>query len=136
MKIYFAGAVQGGRHDQVWYRDIIEHLQSYGEVLTSKLGDEDILHVESRMNTASIYNTLVEYLKQADVLVAEVTTPSLGVGYEIGLAESLDKDILCLFRNGTQKTLSAMIDGNKNLDICRYDKLKDAQEAIDEYFNE
>ena len=132
--IYFAGAVQGGRHDQVWYKDLIEHLQNYGEVLTSKLGDEDILHVESQMNTANIYNTLVEHLKQADVLVAEVTTPSLGVGYEIGLAESMDKDIICLFRNSSKKTLSVMISGNDNLDICWYDKLEDAKEAIDEYF--
>lgn len=32
------------------------------------------------------------------VLVAEVTQPSLGVGYEIGRAIDMNKRILCLFR--------------------------------------
>ena len=31
-------------------------------------------------------------------LVAEVTQPSLGVGYEIGRAVAMDKKILCLYR--------------------------------------
>ena len=32
------------------------------------------------------------------VLVAEVTQPSLGVGYEIGRAVDMNKRILCLYR--------------------------------------
>lgn len=32
------------------------------------------------------------------VVVAEVTQPSLGVGYELGRAVVLNKQILCLFR--------------------------------------
>ena len=31
-------------------------------------------------------------------IVAEVTQPSLGVGYEIGRAVAMDKKILCLYR--------------------------------------
>lgn len=39
------------------------------------------------------------------VLVAEVTQPSLGVGYEIGRALEMKKDILCLFRpSDTEKS--------------------------------
>ncbi len=134
MKIYFAGAVQGGRHDQEWYKDIIEYLKNYGDVLTSQLGNADILHKESENDSKNIYSTLINHLEQADVLVAEVTTPSLDVGYEIGLAESLNKDVLCFFRNGADRNLSAMIDGNQNLDICWYDKIEDVYETIDEYF--
>ena len=32
------------------------------------------------------------------VVVAEVTQPSLGVGYELGRAKAMNKKILCLFR--------------------------------------
>lgn len=39
------------------------------------------------------------------VLVAEVTQPSLGVGYEIGRAIEMNKNILCLFRpSDTEKS--------------------------------
>ncbi|XP_021572265.1 2'-deoxynucleoside 5'-phosphate N-hydrolase 1 [Carlito syrichta] len=51
------------------------------------------------------------WLQQADVVVAEVTQPSLGVGYELGRAVALNKRILCLFRPQTGRVLSAMIGG-------------------------
>ena len=38
------------------------------------------------------------YLTFFPVVVAEVTQPSLGVGYELGWAVALGKQILCLFR--------------------------------------
>lgn len=41
------------------------------------------------------------------VIVAEVTTPSLGVGYEIGRAVELKKTILCLFRSNSDKSKSS-----------------------------
>lgn len=38
------------------------------------------------------------------VIVAEVTQPSLGVGYEIGRAVALGKVIICLFRPDSGKS--------------------------------
>ncbi len=46
------------------------------------------------------------------MVVAEATTPSLGVGYEVAKAESLNKNILCIYRSNKTKRLSAMLDGN------------------------
>ncbi len=52
----------------------------------------------------------MEWLISADVIIAEVTTPSLGVGYEIGRAAALHKPILCLYRGGDMPA-SSMIAG-------------------------
>ena len=38
------------------------------------------------------------------VVVAEVTQPSLGVGYELGRAKAMNKKILCLFRPKSGKS--------------------------------
>ena len=38
------------------------------------------------------------------VVVAEVTQPSLGVGYEIGRAVAMEKPILCLYRPSDDKS--------------------------------
>lgn len=45
----------------------------------------------------------------AVVLVAEVTQPSLGVGYEIGRAIEMNKKILCLFRPESGRRKSFLI---------------------------
>ena len=42
MKIYFAGAIRGGREDQQLYLEIINYLKQYGEVLTEHVGDDSI----------------------------------------------------------------------------------------------
>ena len=78
----------------------------------------------------------MNWLQECDVVVAEVTTPSLGVGYEIGSARLMGKKILCLFRELTDgKRLSAMIDGAKDgnmFQVHYYSNIEQAQEKIDE----
>jgi 2'-deoxynucleoside 5'-phosphate N-hydrolase len=81
-----------------------------------------------------IYSRDVSWIKEADVLVAEVSTPSLGVGYEIGRAEEMNKKILCLYRDQEDKKLSAMISGNPKIEVARYKEKEDALQQIDAFF--
>ena len=74
------------------------------------------------------------WLNEADVLVAEVTSPSLGVGYEIGKAEELGKPILCLYQYN-EKKLSAMIGGSKYLKVVEYKEDHQAMLAIDDFLS-
>lgn len=43
-----------------------------------------------------IYKRDVDWLLESDFVIAEVTQPSLGVGYELGFAEAKGKPVLCL----------------------------------------
>ena len=66
------------------------------------------------MNDDLIYRRDIEWLDQAQALVAEVSAPSLGVGYEISYALHVRKiPVLCL-RHRSAKRLSAMISGNSS----------------------
>ena len=56
----------------------------------------------------------VALLRQCSVVVAEVTVPSLGVGYELGRAVAMGKQVLCLYSPQPDKLLSAMIRGMDN----------------------
>ncbi len=104
MKIYFAGSVRGGRDDSSVYNKIIKHLTMHGDVLTEHIGNKTLTDSgEEGFTEDYIYNRDMAWLKKADVLVAEVSTPSLGVGYEIGKAEDMNKKILCLYRNQPDK---------------------------------
>ena len=134
MKIYFAGSIRGGRAGQENYSKIIKYLQKYGEVLTEHIGEKKLLDSgEKNISDEEIYQRDISLLKKADVFVAEVSSPSLGVGYEIAKAEELNKDILC-FHSSENKNISAMIRGNKNISLKAYVDLKQLYGYIDDYF--
>ena len=136
MKIYFAGAIRGGREDQELYLKIINYLKQYGEVLTEHLGDQSINILGEKDNKDNfIYERDMEWLSKSDIIVAEVTTPSLGVGYEIGRAIQFNKKILCLYRYTKGKRLSAMISGNKKLEVISYKDIEDLNPKISCFFN-
>ena len=71
---------------------------------------------------------------QSDVVIAEISVPSLGVGYEIAKATENGKRVLCLYRPQDGKRLSAMISGSKDVINAEYRTLDEAKEIIDDFF--
>lgn len=112
MNIYFAAAIRGGRQDASTYKELLTFLQLSGTVLTEHVADEILLQEEKYLSEQEIYTRDIGWLGQADVLIAEVSTPSLGVGYELAMAETLGLPCLCLFHKVNGGDLSAMIAGN------------------------
>jgi hypothetical protein len=58
----------------------------------------------------------------------------MGVGYELGFAESLDKRIVCLFNINSGKSLSAMVRGNNNLEVIDYSSLEEMPNILQKVF--
>lgn len=135
MNIYFAASIRGGRDDQEVYKEIIELLREFGTVLTEHFGNNEITSVGGTgKDVEHIYAQDMAWIKQAEVIVAEVTQPSLGVGYEIGRAEDMGKPILCLYREQSDRTLSAMIRGNTKLVVQNYKTIEDVKSILGEFF--
>ncbi|XP_021355127.1 2'-deoxynucleoside 5'-phosphate N-hydrolase 1-like isoform X2 [Mizuhopecten yessoensis] len=139
MKIYFAGSIRGGRQDAELYLRIIKQLQAYGTVLTEHVGAKTLEESgEKHMTEKEIHDRDMTWLNDCDVLVAEVTQPSLGVGYEIGRAITLNKRILCMFRPDSGKSLSAMIagavNGSSSFVVKNY-KEEDVQSILKAFLN-
>ena len=131
MKIYFAGSIRGGREDAGLYLQIIEYLKNFGEVFTEHVGDSNLTSKgDDGFSDQHIHNRDLQWLQSADVLVAEVTTVSMGVGYEIGRAIEMGKKVLCLFRPSSGTNLSAMIAGCDDLELVNYSSLDEAKNAI------
>lgn len=121
MKIYFAGSIRGGREEQARYEAILGVLREYGEVLTEHVADAGLSDKgEDGPNDRHIHDRDLAWLLEANAVVAEVTTPSLGVGYEIGRAVEAGKPVLCLFREDSGRVLSAMISGCPQVQVVRY----------------
>jgi len=131
-KIYFAGAIRGGREDVQLYGELVRYLAGFGRVLTDHVADPQLdVAGDEGISEQAIFARDLAWLDSADLVIAEVTTPSLGVGYEIAAAEARGKPILCLFRTTEgRRSLSAMIDGNPALSVRRYADLAEAKAHI------
>ncbi len=135
MKIYFAGSIRGGRNDSEKYFKIINHLKKHGDVLTEHIGSKNINELgEQHLSSEEIYNRDLNWLEEADIVIGEVSVPSLGVGYEIAKAEKLEKKILCIVQKLEEgKEISAMIGGNKKILLKEYSDLAELFKIIDDF---
>lgn len=137
MNIYFAGSIRAGRMLQPTYAAIVAHLKAAGHaVLSEHVAAQGVETDESQLSDAAIYTQDTAWLDACDAVVAEVTVPSLGVGYEIAYAlHRARKPVLCLCRRGT--LLSAMIAGNTTpgLRVAFYADLDDALETTDRFLH-
>lgn len=131
MNIYFSCSITGGRQDQQVYQVIVEAMLAAGhQVPTALLSSADILTLEDRASAAEVYRRDVAWVRGCDVLVAEVSTPSHGVGYEIALALALGKPVLCCYQRG--RRVSKMLLGNDSpgLRLAAYHHPHEAAEAV------
>lgn len=128
MNIYFACSITGGRQDEAVYQLLVKTLHEQGhQVPTALLAGSEVMQLEGVVDAADIYARDTAWIRACDLLLAEVSTPSHGVGYEIGYALSLQKPVLCLYRANAK--VSKMILGNPH-PCLRVFAYHSAQEAV------
>lgn len=130
MKVYFACSIRSGG-DTTHYLGIIEAIKAAGgDVISEIFAKDAILYGGSPLPVDQIYTRDIQMIKDADLVIAEVTAPSLGVGYELAYAEHLKRPILCLFNTDSGNKLSAMVGGNSYNKITEYTNTQLPIEAI------
>ena len=111
MNIYFACSITGGRELESTYQQIVAALIADGhEIPTSHLAQSEVIENERELTPHYVYERDVNWIKNCDVLIAEVSVPSHGVGYEIAFALEIGKPVLCIYETG--RKVSKMIIGN------------------------
>ncbi len=134
MKIYFSGSISGGREHEAIYQHLVAHLQAQGHaVLSAHVADPVALEAEKDRSPREVFERDVNWVKQCEAMVAEVSTPSLGVGYEYALAVQLGKPVLCVYRSGLR--MSKMITGNpaSNLTVAVYSAEVELDAVVDTF---
>ncbi len=116
MNIYFACSITGGRDFESVYQTIVEALVQDGhQVPTAHLAESGIGAVEAVLDPQAVYSRDVDWIRASEVLIAEVSVPSHGVGYEIGFALGIGKPVLALYQQG--RKVSKMISGNTDVHL-------------------
>jgi nucleoside 2-deoxyribosyltransferase len=130
-KIYFAGSIRGGRDDAGLYKKMIAYIQRENIVLTEHVGDLSLSKAEGREDRdADIYEQDTAWLRETDLVIAECSTPSLGVGYELAYAEAHGKPVH-IFYNKARTKLSAMLSGDRHFHIHPYGSEEELWPLID-----
>ena len=109
-KVYFAGSIRGGRQDAALYGEMIDYMEARGcRVLTEHVGLESLqAEGERTMTEEEIFRRDMAWLTESDMVVAECTTPSHGVGYELARARDMGKPVH-IFYDICRGRLSAML---------------------------
>lgn len=120
-KVYFAASIRGGRVDAALYKRIIDYIMKTDIVLTEHIGKSNMsLKAQTRAIDTRIYERDTAWLKSCDLLIAECTCPSLGVGYELAYAEAHDIPVYIFYNKG-KSNISAMLNGNSYFTVIPYE---------------
>jgi hypothetical protein len=117
MRIYLACTVRGDRGGVHAGRAICQRLQHHGhEVLTTHLLGDDVEVAESALSEEEVFRRDLNWLSNCDVLVAEASGSSYGVGFEVGYvlgrARETGQRIVLLYDAARSGSISRLIVGN------------------------
>ena len=137
MKIYFSASIAGGRKYLDTYKRIVVHLKNNGHnVLSEHIIQDDIFDHEEKWAPKNVFEQDMKWLNECEVVIAEVSNPSLGVGYEICYALTKGLKVLCAYEAGL--FISKMITGNtsETLELFEYRNEEELLQRIDEFLPE
>ena len=150
-KVSFAGSLRGGRTDAELYKRMIAHLKRNSIVLTEHVGDLSLSKWEVMLGTLrpgkasepvsaagnslarekAIYDQDTSWLRESDLVIAECSTPSLGVGYEMAYAERFGKPVH-IFYDSSRVQLTAMLAGDPYFILHPYTREEEIYPILDQ----
>jgi nucleoside 2-deoxyribosyltransferase len=134
MNIYFSCSITGGRQDQQFYHRIVQFLLENGhQVPTAHLSHQDVMQAEKVISPRSVYERDMQWLEECDGLIAEISTPSHGVGYEIALALTLGKPTFCCYQLGCKVSKILLGNTHPNLRLHAYHAMEDLLPFIQDF---
>jgi nucleoside 2-deoxyribosyltransferase len=117
MRIYLACTVRGDRSAVAALRLLVERLERDGHtVLTKHLLDDGVDAAESALTARAVYERDIEWLESCDLLVADASGSSYGVGFEVGYvlgrSDRTRQRVVLLYRADRLERISRLIAGN------------------------
>ena len=136
MIIYCAGPIKGDTTFQKFYLEIIDFVESEGH--TPLAGISADLTSTIPLTDKQVYKRDLKWIDGSKIMIAEISAPSLGVGFEIAYAVYNKKMPVLALVNNTVKNVSAMITGcdSNLLTVTKFRDTEDLKEIIRSYIKE
>lgn len=132
MNIFLSGSIRGGRQLLDTYVFMMDAINSTGAcVVSPHVARSTVFDEEKALSEADIFFRDMGGIQQCDHLIAEVTVPSTGMGYEICYALGLGKPVLCVYQHGAK--VSSMVLGNPDIAARSYRDNEELKTIIIEF---
>ena len=131
--VFFSCSMRGGfkRLAQEELRKMPDIIEELGMVVISRhQTSERFMEIESRLTDKEIHDRDYRWLKDADMVIAEITNPSLGVGAEIADAVNLGIPVLGVYKKEFEEQVSAYIRGKAGVVCLAYSAHEELKEVI------
>ncbi len=142
MKVYFSASILGKNRNEKaekWQNHIIQAIKNSGAEIFDinfKVKPKQ-LYEETEEQYVNVFKRNTEFIKNADLVVAEVSLTDSGVGYEISYALNLKKPVLALYNEDSIEPTAPPIAVGKNklLTFKKY-KASDVEKIIAKYMQD
>lgn len=135
MIIYCAGPIKGNKTYQENYAQLVEIVNSLGHTALSEMSSK--FHSSIPLSSKQIYSRDLKWLDGSKLMIAEVSGPSLGVGFEISYALFVKKIPVLAVYHETAGQISSMITGcnNPKLVLHKYSNTEDLAKTVNSFIN-
>jgi hypothetical protein len=133
MIIYCAGPIKGNTTYQDNYSEIVRIVESMGHSALSEKSSKFSSTI--LLSDKQIYTRDIKWIDGSKIMIAEVSGPSIGVGFEISYALFIKKmPVLAVYHNEAGQ-ISSMITGCTNplLEIKKYSNVDDLTSIVKKF---
>lgn len=124
MKILILGALPKNKHDELLYNTITSACKQFTEDISSPVDTANFKGTEQER-----YKRAFEKIKQADLIIGELSKPSTGQGMEIREAAILNKPLIVVAKEGS--SISGLVKACPILkEILYYDNIEDLKDKL------
>ena len=122
MKVYFGASISLDRSLLPVYKEIVKELKKLGHKVLSEYVVDEKLKAGNGLSSKELFERETTTIDKADVVVAEVTSPSWGTAFLIEHALATGKPVLALYYKDSDMPLPMMIEGHPELYVAHYSK--------------
>jgi len=148
MKICFVASIKNKESSVKSYEDIVSTLKKVGDkvfyehVMNYSQKDLDALGEDKKVD---FHKKIIDLIKKSDIVVAEISSQSLSVGYLISMSLDLSKPTILLYKGENKPNILSTLEQTDKLFVANYGEsdvsnvltklLEKAREKSDVRFN-
>lgn len=133
MIIYCAGPIKGNTEYKDNYSKVVEIVESLGHTALSEMSKKFLSSIP--LSPKQVYARDMKWLEGSKLMIAEISGPSIGVGFEIAYALYVKKLNVLAVHSSDAPNVSSMILGcnNPKLFISKYNDTEDLTKIISDF---
>ena len=130
MIVYCAAPIKGDQKFHNYCLDIIRQVSSLGHTALSELNSE--FKPAIPLTDSEIFSRDIKWIDKSEIVIAEVSGPSLGVGFEIAYSIYKKKINVLALVNSEAVDVSAMVTGchSELITIKKYADTEDLKKSV------